>query len=135
GGGNWWDNACSETLFGSLKVGATARAALRNPTSRDGRDHRLAALVQQHPTALDAGLRQSDAVRARLACRSAQTSQLMTSVMGYGFQGQGQRDGRLRHGELRSESGGIARNRSTATQRKASGFEDDRRAQALATQR
>ena len=39
--GNCWDNACSETLFGSLKLGAAARATLRNPTPRDGRDHRL----------------------------------------------------------------------------------------------
>ena len=43
----------------------------------------------QHATALDAGLRQPDAVRAKLACGSAQASQFMTSAMGYGFQGQG----------------------------------------------
>ncbi len=42
-----------------------------------------------HPLALDAGLRQPDAVRAKLACQHAQTSQLMTSVLGYGFHGQG----------------------------------------------
>lgn len=39
--------------------------------------------------AFDAGLCQPDEVRAELACQSAQASQLMISVMGYGFQGQG----------------------------------------------
>jgi len=33
---------------------------------------------------------------------------------------------------LRAESGGIARDRSTTTQRKPSGFEDDRRSPARA---
>ena len=50
----------------------------------------LADLVQQHPDALDAGLYQPNAVRAKLACRSTQASQFMISVMGYGIQGQGQ---------------------------------------------
>jgi putative transposase len=37
--GNWWDNACSETLFGSLKV---ERLHARNfHTRRQAKDNRL----------------------------------------------------------------------------------------------
>ncbi len=88
--GNCWDNACSETLFGSLKV--ERLHGQRFETRRQAKDETIAWLLwyNQHPAALDAGLCQPDAVRAKLACGSAQTSQRMTSAMGYGFQGQGQ---------------------------------------------
>ena len=33
--GNCWDNACSETLFGSLIRGAAVRAALSDPPPRE----------------------------------------------------------------------------------------------------
>ena len=83
---NCWDNACSETFFESLKV--KRMHGKRFKTRREAKDnHRLAALVQPRPAALDAGIRQPDAVRAGLACQSATASQLMNSAMGYGFQG------------------------------------------------
>jgi len=47
--------------------GAAARAALQDPAPGHARSHRLDALVQPNPTALDAGLRQPDAVRRKLA--------------------------------------------------------------------
>ena len=50
----------------------------------------LAALVQQGPAAFNAGLRQSGAFRANLACGSAQASQFMISAVRYAIQGQGQ---------------------------------------------
>jgi len=66
------------------------RAALEKQVPSQGRNPGVAALVQPHSAALGAGLRQPDAVRAKLACQSVKTSQLMNSTMGYGFQGQGQ---------------------------------------------
>jgi transposase InsO family protein len=86
--GNCWDNACSETLFGS-EGGTPAWAALQDQAPRDGRSRRLDVLVQPDSTALDTGLRQPDAVRRKLACQSTPASQCMRSAMGYGFQGQG----------------------------------------------
>ena len=65
--GNCWDKACSETLFGSLKV-----ERLHGKERR----YRLAALVQPDPIALDAGLRQPDTVRAQMACGSSQAINL-----------------------------------------------------------
>jgi putative transposase len=93
--GNCWDNACSETLFGSLKV--ERLHGQRFKTRREAKDEAidLAALVQPRSTALDAGLRQPDAVRAGMACQSAAASQLMSSAMGYVFQGQGQSASKL----------------------------------------
>jgi threonine dehydrogenase-like Zn-dependent dehydrogenase len=50
----------------------------------------VAALVQPIATAFDAGLRQPDAVRAKLVCGSGQASQIVTRLArGYGLQGQG----------------------------------------------
>ena len=51
---------------------------------------KMAVLVQPRAPAFDAGLRQPDAVRTRLAAQSAKQGQFVSSVMGYGFQGQGQ---------------------------------------------
>ena len=84
---NCWDNACSETLFGSLKV--ERLHGQRFVTRRQAKDEtcRVAAVVQQNAAAFNAGLCQPDAVRKRMAC---QASQLMSSVMGYAIQGQGQ---------------------------------------------
>ncbi len=73
-----------------VEGGAVARTTLQDQARGEGRGHRLAALVQPRSTALDAGLRQPDAVRAGMACQSTTASQLMNSAMGYGFQGQGQ---------------------------------------------
>ena len=73
-----------------VEGGATARQAIQDQTRGEGRNHRLAALVQPRSAAFDTGLRQPDAVRAGLACQSATASQLMNSAMGYGFQEQGQ---------------------------------------------
>lgn len=69
---------------------ATAWPTIEDQARREGRDRRLAALVQTRPAAFDAGLHQSDALRAGLTCQSTMASQLMRSAMGYGFQGQGQ---------------------------------------------
>ena len=63
--GNCWDNACSETLFGSLKVerlhGQRFETAAK-PRTRSC----LAALVQPHPDALHAWLLQPSRVRTTL---------------------------------------------------------------------
>ena len=77
--GNCWDAAGSETLFGSLKI--ERLDGQRFVTRRQAKDETIAkaALVQQGAAAFDAGLRQPDAVRKRMAC---QASQLMSSVMG-----------------------------------------------------
>jgi hypothetical protein len=64
---------------------------VRDQTPSQGRSYRLATLVnsaRMHSTL--AYVSQLDAVRAKLACGSAQASQFMISVMGYGIQGQGQ---------------------------------------------
>jgi putative transposase len=65
--GDCWVNACSETLFGSLKVQRlhgqrfkTRRRAMDEVGPPD-------ALVQPNLTALDAGLCQPDAARRKLA--------------------------------------------------------------------
>ncbi len=71
--------ACSETLFGSLKV--ERLYGQRFDTRRQAKDEIIAwaALVQPDPSALDdAGLRQPDAVREKLACGSTQASQFVT---------------------------------------------------------
>ncbi len=78
--GDCWDNACSETLFGSLKVERLHGQKFQAPGQR--RSDRLAALVQPGPAALDAGIRQPDAVRAKLACQSTKASQLVTRLWG-----------------------------------------------------
>ena len=65
-----------------VEGGAAARPTLRGAAPGKGRSCRLAALVQPDPTALDAGLRQPDAVRARLACGSSQKSQFVTRLWG-----------------------------------------------------
>jgi putative transposase len=73
-----------------VEGGAAARAAIQDSSPGHRRSPRLDALVQPNPTALDAGLRQPDAVRGKLAGPSTQASQRMRSAVGYGVQGQGQ---------------------------------------------
>lgn len=65
-----------------------ARHALRVPPSGDGRGDRLDELLQSPQAAFDAGLYQSDAVRAALVRRSAEASRMTDSVIGCGKQGQ-----------------------------------------------
>ena len=80
---NCWDNACSETLFGSLKV--ERLYGQRFDTRHQAKDEIIAWLLwynQTHPSALDAGLRQPDAVREKLAFGSTQASQFVTRLWG-----------------------------------------------------
>src|SRR6218665_1158664 len=65
-----------------VEGGATAWAALLDAAPGQGRGHRLGTLVQPHPAALHAGVRQPGAVRARLACGSGQASQFLTPLWG-----------------------------------------------------
>ena len=60
--------------------GAAAQPTLRDPAPGEGRNHRVAALVQPNTTTLDAGLCQPDAVRAKLVCSSGQASQFVTQL-------------------------------------------------------
>ena len=80
--GNCWDNACSETLFGSLKV--ERLHGQRFVTRRQAKDEVIDWLLwyKPQPTALDAGLCQPGAVRARLAYGSGQASQFVTRPWG-----------------------------------------------------
>ena len=88
--GNCWDLRLQRDAVRLVEGRAAAWAEVRNQAPGQGRSHRLAALVQPNPTALDAGLRQPDAVRARLAHGPGRTGrQLMISAMGYGIRGQG----------------------------------------------
>ena len=65
--GNCWDNACSETLFGSLKVERLHGMDLKN--HREAKDATLDWLLWYNriKDPLDTELRQSDAVRTRMA--------------------------------------------------------------------
>jgi len=65
--GKCWDNACSETLFGSSVGRTVAWNAIRNHPPGQGRNPRLAALVQPNTNALDAEVHQPDAVRTTMA--------------------------------------------------------------------
>jgi putative transposase len=64
--GNCWDDACSETLFGSLKV--ERLHGQRFETIRQAKDETIAWLPRfnQNTNALNAELRQPDPVRTRL---------------------------------------------------------------------
>jgi hypothetical protein len=88
--GNCWGNACRENTV-RLAEGETAtHPTLHHPASRQGRNLGMAAVVQPVAAALDLEPRQPNAVRAMLADRSGQTSQHMTSAMGYVIRGQDQ---------------------------------------------
>ena len=67
--GDCWDNACSETLFGSSKV--ERLYGQKFETRRQAKDEVIDWLLwyNRTSTALDVGLRQPDEVRARLACQ------------------------------------------------------------------
>ena len=64
------------------KVWVGAWPTLRDAAAGQGRGHRLGTLVQPEPAALDAGLRQPDAVRARLACGAGHASPFVTPLWG-----------------------------------------------------
>jgi len=88
--GDCWDNACSETLFGSLKV--ERMHGQRYKTRLHAMDEVVAWLLRYNRARLHStrGLRQPDAVRRKLAGQSTPASQCMRSTMGYGVQGQDQ---------------------------------------------
>jgi len=75
---------------GFVEGGASARRAVRDSSRGDGRGDRLDELLQSSQAAFDAGLRQSNAVRAALARRSGKAGRMTDSAMGRGKQGQGQ---------------------------------------------
>ena len=54
--------------------GKEAKSIFHSDWGSQGRNHRVAGLVRQNPTAPDAGLCQPDTVRAGLAGRTGQTS-------------------------------------------------------------
>jgi transposase InsO family protein len=66
--GNCWDNAGSETLFGSLKVEQLHGQRFK-PGARPRMKSSTGCSGATGWTALDAGLCQPDAVRAGLACQ------------------------------------------------------------------
>ena len=73
---------------GSTAGGRTAtRSTLRDTAPSQRRSHSLAALVRPDPIAIDAGLCQPRAVRARLACRSGNASQFVSRLWGTEFRG------------------------------------------------
>jgi putative transposase len=77
--GNCWDNACRDAVR-FVEGGTPAWATLRDTAPGKGRNHCVAALVQPNAAALDTGLRQPDAVRARLVCGSGHASQFVTRL-------------------------------------------------------
>ncbi len=87
--GNCWNNAPTESLWGSLKVGPPVRAQVRDHAGRQGRDHRLDGVLQPSAPSLNAGLRQSDAIRTGLARCPGKASRVTPPVKGCGSQGQG----------------------------------------------
>jgi hypothetical protein len=80
--GNCWDNACSETLFGSLKV--ERLYGQRFVMRRQAKDEVVAWLLWYNQTRLHStlALRQPDTVRAGLACGSGHASQFVTRLWG-----------------------------------------------------
>jgi putative ATP-binding cassette transporter len=88
--GNCWDNACNETVFGSLKV--ERLHGQRFVTRRQAKDEVIDWLLWYNQTRLHstlscmfeiaAGLCQPSPVRARLACRPGRASQFVTRLWG-----------------------------------------------------
>ncbi len=66
--GNCWDNAPTESLWGSLnESGPAVWQEVRHPTPSDGWGDRLADVLQPSQTSLHAGLYQPNEVRSKLA--------------------------------------------------------------------
>ena len=59
--GNCWDHAVTQSLWGSLKVGRL-HGRLHFATQREAMDEVMVGLLQPSAVALEAGLRQSNAV-------------------------------------------------------------------------
>ena len=87
---NCWDNACSETLFGSLKVERLYGQKFK--TRREAKDETIAWLAWYNRVRLHSTLAYGSPMKFERDWffQSAQASQLMISVMGYGFQGKDQ---------------------------------------------
>jgi len=79
--GNCWQ-CLQRDIVRFTEGGAPARATLPDQAPGQGRSDCLAALVQPDATALNAGLCQPDAVRARLVCGSGHASQFVTRLWG-----------------------------------------------------
>jgi transposase InsO family protein len=87
--GNCWDNACSETLFGSLKV--ERLHGQRFETRRQAKDRVIAWLLWYNQTRMHSTLAYVSPVRFEQdGLRLRQCKPIRDSAMGYGFQGQGQ---------------------------------------------
>jgi transposase InsO family protein len=67
--GNCWDNAPDREPVGIAEGRPSARASVRDPARRHGRDRRLARRSTTTATSLVAGVRQPDAIREGMACR------------------------------------------------------------------
>jgi hypothetical protein len=88
--GDCWDNACNETLFGSLKV--ERLYGQKFEIRRQAKDKVIDWLLwynrtRLHSAALDAGLCQPDELRAKLACHSTKAGPFVTRLWGKGFRG------------------------------------------------
>jgi hypothetical protein len=83
--GDCWDNAVTETLFGSLNVvritkGRTApRHALRHAAPSQGRGHRLGCILQSPTAPFDVGICQSHGVPTKMACQPNQPGSIVTA--------------------------------------------------------
>jgi putative transposase len=87
--GNCWDNACSETLFGSLKV--ERLHGQRFVTRRQAKDEVIAWLLWYNQTRLHSTLAYvSPCSSSKTGLRLRPSKSIRDSAMGYGFQGQGQ---------------------------------------------
>jgi putative transposase len=88
--GNCWDNACSETLFGSLKV--ERLHGQRFVTRRQAKDEVIAWLLWYNQTRLHSTLAYVSPMRFEQDWLAAirPSKSIRDSAMGYGFQGQGQ---------------------------------------------
>ena len=90
--GNCWDNACSETLFGSLKV--ERLHGQRFVTRRQAKDEVIAWLPWYNQTRLHSTLAFVSPMRVEQDWLAAQACKsIRDSAMGYGFQGHGHTSG------------------------------------------
>jgi putative transposase len=87
--GNCWDNACSETLFGSLKV--ERLHGKRFETRRHAKDETIAWLLWYNQARLHSMLAYVSPMRSsKTGLRLRPCKPIRDSAMGYGFQRQGQ---------------------------------------------
>jgi transposase InsO family protein len=91
--GNRWDNACSESLFGSLKV--ERLHGQRFVTRRHARNETIAWLLWYNKSRVHSTLAYVSPMQIEQTWLVAQARQFMISVMGYAIQGQGQLHSKL----------------------------------------